>query len=87
MISGVRVSSFETNGAESVTYYNIDYIVDGTRPHQSQKRYTDVARFCDSLRASCPELQFTRLHDFRFPRKSVFNTHSGFTKERRREVC
>ena len=80
-LASVRVSSFETT-VEGFVVYHIDYTRVSGQILSAQRRYNDVAAFWDDLSAAHPELP--ELQTFRFPRKSIFNTHSHFTKERRR---
>ena len=81
-LASVGVSSFETT-VEGYVVYHIDYArVSGRLLSPAQRRYNDVAAFWDDLSAAHPELP--ELQTYRFPRKSIFNTHSHFTKERRR---
>lgn len=80
-LASVGVSSFETT-VEGYVVYHIDYARVSGRLLSAQRRYNDVAAFWDDLSAAHPELP--ELQTYRFPRKSIFNTHSHFTKERRR---
>jgi len=45
-----------------------------------RKRYSEFSKLYNSLRT-----KFAKLDDYRFPNKSMFNTQSNFTKERRRQ--
>lgn len=64
-----------------VTYYVvlIEYPPHNLR-YSLYKRYSSFGILYDVLKS-----QYRTIEDFRFPNKSMFNTHANFTKERRRQ--
>lgn len=80
----VSVPTYEEHtdqNGQLVTYYivQVEYKVKNLR-YSLFKRYTEFA----NLHAILKE-RFSEMEHFRFPNKSMFNTHSQFTKERRRD--
>jgi len=64
-----------------VTYYVvlIEYAPQNLR-YSLYKRYSSFGILYDVLKT-----QYKTIEEFRFPNKSMFNTHANFTKERRRQ--
>lgn len=64
----------------SVTLYPIEVMENG-KVRKISKRYSDVLHFHQTILKAAP---CKALEGFNFPHKSMFNTTSSFTKERRR---
>jgi hypothetical protein len=80
----ISVPSFEEQTDSSgalVTFYivNVEDSTTGMK-YTIIKRYSAFSNLKDNLKDVYPELD-----NFRFPHKSMFNTHSKFTKDRRRQ--
>ena len=63
------------------TVYNITIKLEDGRSWKVAKRYSEVETLHTKMVMTHPKIQ-----EFRFPRKSVFNTFAEYTRERRRWV-
>lgn len=85
LISSIEVPFFEEyldDSSSIVTQYVINVSL-GNPVHSSyhiRKRYSEFAELQSKLKELSPKIE-----NFKFPHKSMFNTHSQFTKERRRQ--
>jgi hypothetical protein len=79
----VEVANYEdaTINNKEITYYIVS--VHDTKANQTthfKKRYSDFQKLHTGLKERFPQIEL-----FKFPKKSVFNTRSEFTKVRRRQ--
>ena len=77
-VTGRRAAA-GADGGPAVTLYAIVYRTRSGVQLRSEKRYSDVARFHERMKSDHPDLLA-----FRFPNRSIFNTMSAHTVERRR---
>jgi hypothetical protein len=80
----VEILNYEDSYDEdhsAVTHYIIKVTNTKTKhSYELRKRYSEFAKLYTELRDN-----YEVIENFRFPKKSVFNTQATFTKERRRE--
>ena len=77
-VTGRRAAA-GADGGPAVTLYAIAYRTRSGVQLRCEKRYSDVARFHERMKSDHPDLLA-----FRFPNRSIFNTMSAHTVERRR---